>query len=374
MRIGYDAKRIFHNRSGLGNYGRTSLRILPKFYPLNEYHLYTPSPNKELWPGEQKGMPVHVPKRPIDRLFKDYWRAFSMTKQIAQDNLDIFHGLNNELPQGIHKTDVKTVMTVHDLIFLRYPHYYKYIDRTVYRIKSHYSVGIADQIIADTEQTKKDLIHFFSVPAEKIEVIYLSCNPLYYTLVDKEHQAKVKAKYNLPETYILCVGTIEERKNLLSVVKALHQGNIDVPLVAVGRATPYLKNIKEYCATHNLSDRVFFLHHVETIDLPALYQGAQLVTFISFFEGFGFPILEALYSKVPVISSIDGCFSEVGGKSSLYVDPKSVEEIIEAIQRVLQDSSLRQKMITDGYAHAQNFNEDVIAHKMMALYEKVHSS
>ncbi len=373
MRIGFDAKRIFHNKSGLGNYGRNTIRILQKYYPENDYYLYTTSQKNALWSSNDKNIHVCTPNRFLDRQFSAYWRAFSMTNQVALDNLNLFHGLNNELPKNINQKKIATLMTVHDLIFVRFPQYYQAIDRFVYKLKSKYSVGIADKIITDTRQTKEDLITFFKADPDKIDVINLSCNPIFYNSVNKVNIEKIKEKYKLPNQYILSVGTIEERKNLLSVVKAMHMGSIDIPLVAIGRSTKYCDTIKQYVTQNNLKKQFLFYHNIESSDLPAIYQGADLLVFISVFEGFGFPILEALYSKTPVITSTDGCFDEVGGKSSLYVNPYDIDEIQHGIKKVLEDSKLRTRMIKDGYAHAQNFNEDVIAKKMMDVYKEIGS-
>jgi glycosyltransferase involved in cell wall biosynthesis len=144
-----------------------------------------------------------------------------------------------------------------------------------------------------------------------------------------------------------------------------------MPLVAVGRPTPYLAEIKAYIARHDLGKQVLFCHDVETADLPAFYQGASLLIYISMFEGFGFPVLEALYSRTPVITSAGGCFSEVGGPSSVYVNALDNEQIQDAIRRVLGDPALRKKMSDDGCGYAQNFNEDKISEKIMAVYRSV---
>ncbi|MBN1981973.1 MAG: glycosyltransferase, partial [Chitinivibrionales bacterium] len=177
MRIGFDAKRIFYNRSGLGNYGRSLMRMLHTYFPQEYYYLFTPSVTNAVW---QPDIPVTVvtPKRFLDRLMPDYWRCFSVCSDIAADRIDLFHGLNNELPFGSNRLKAKRVMTVHDLIFIRYPHYYNIIDRFIYEKKSRYSLAITDRVIADSIQTKSDLVNFFHLRPEIIEVIYLNCNPL----------------------------------------------------------------------------------------------------------------------------------------------------------------------------------------------------
>jgi len=371
MRIGFDAKRIFFNKSGLGNYGRTTIQLLNKYYPEHDYFLYTPSVRNVVWKQVLNSVHTRIPYRYIDRIFPDYWRAFSLTNQIKKEALNIFHGLNNELPVNINKTDTKTVMTVHDLIFLRYPFYYKNIDRIIYKMKSRYSVGIADRIMAISSQTKEDIVTFFNVDPDKIDVVYQSCSPAFRKDIEIKNIVTILEKYKLPRNYILSVGTIEERKNLLSVIKAVHQGSITVPLVCVGRPTDYIEKLKEYCAIHKLEKRVIFLHNAASEDLPALYRGAEMLVYLSVFEGFGLPILEGLYSKIPVLTSKYGCFCEVGGKSSMYADPTDIDEIQDCIKKILNDKELRLKMINDGLLHAQNFNEEVIAERIMNIYKSM---
>jgi glycosyltransferase involved in cell wall biosynthesis len=235
-------------------------------------------------------------------------------------------------------------------------------------MKSRYGLMRADKIVAISKQTKEDIVNFQHVDASRIDVVYQGCDPIYYQQYDAAEIAAVKKKYGLPEEYMVSVGTIEERKNVLSVVEALHKGRIDFPFVIVGRPTAYSSKVKKYISENKVKNRIILCHSVDMRDLPALYQGAKLFIYPSFFEGFGIPVLEALYSRVPVITTRGGCFSEAGGPSSLYVDPMDTEEIGENINMVLNDSTLRLKMISDGYEFAQRFREETIAENMMRLY------
>jgi glycosyltransferase involved in cell wall biosynthesis len=162
-------------------------------------------------------------------------------------------------------------------------------------------------------------------------------------------------KWMLPGEYILYVGTVEERKNLLSLVRALHQKNIHFPLVVVGRHTHYIKKIKEYIRKHSIQ-HIYFLKEVPVTDLPGIYQMATLFVYPSYYEGFGIPILEALYSRVPVITSKEGCFIEVGGENSQYIDPLNTNELGETLMRLLNDSSLRESMKISGSNMHRNFH------------------
>jgi glycosyltransferase involved in cell wall biosynthesis len=183
-------------------------------------------------------------------------------------------------------------------------------------------------------------------------------------------KAEIAMKYLIPEKFILYVGTVEERKNLLNIVKAIHLRKIDFPLVIVGKLTEYVGIVKAYIESNKIQN-VFFLQGVPNEDLPTLYQMAEVFVYPSIFEGFGIPIVEAITSKTPVITTKGGCFAEAGGKSSIYIDPENPNELGEAMHNVLKNSLLRDSMIIDGYIYAQQFRQDKIAQNIMNVYEKV---
>lgn len=370
MKIGYDAKRAFYNTSGLGNYSRSLLSNLSKYAPEHEYILYKPSrkPTEETF--TQKNIHTVVPSG-LYKHMGSIWRQFGISGLLANSDIDIFHGLSHELPQGIEKTNVKSVVTMHDVIFLRYPELYSASYRLMFKKKYSHACRVADKIVAISEQSKYDVIKYFNVPEENIDVIYQGCNPIYYNKVNSLQQLKIVEKYNLPKQFALYVGTIEERKNVLGIVKAIHEGNIDIPLVIVGRPKNYLKVVKEYINAHNLQSKVIFLHDVPTCDLPAIYQLSSLFVYPSLFEGFGIPILEALNSGTPVITSKGSCFPEVGGDAARYVEYGNTEEMIATINTVLQSSELQSDMAEKGYQQALRFREETLVRQMVDLYSKV---
>jgi glycosyltransferase involved in cell wall biosynthesis len=166
----------------------------------------------------------------------------------------------------------------------------------------------------------------------------------------------------------LYVGTIEERKNLLGIVKAIQVTNINIPLVVVGRKVdPYFKNILSYIAAHKLKN-IVFAESISNIDLPIIYQNAECFIYPSFFEGFGLPILEALVSRTPVITSKGGCFVEAAGPGSYFVDPDNPEMIGKAVLEIVNNKEIRDKMISIGKQYADNFRDDVIVNNYMKLY------
>ncbi len=370
MKIGFDAKRAFYNYSGLGNYSRNVISCLQHNFNEHEYYLYTPSLKKAISFIESENVNIFTPDTKSGRILKSYWRSFLLSKQLIRDGIQIFHGLSNELPAKINDSSIKSVVTIHDLIFIRYPELYNSIDREIYNRKFRYSSEIADIVIAVSQQTKNDLIEYYKTNEKKIKVIYQGCNDRYNINLLKKDIDEVKTKYDLPMDYILYVGTIEERKNLLNVVKALHLGKIDIPLVIIGKTTEYLKEVVNYICK-NLVENTIFLRAVPFEDLPAIYQGAQIFIYPSIFEGFGIPILEALQSGVPVITSKGGCFEEVGGKAAHYVDPMSVDEIIHAIKKIGEDSELRKEMIEKGKSQAKKFSNSLIAQQIMNTYLEV---
>ncbi len=371
MKIAFDAKRAFFNRSGLGNYSRSTIDILRNFYPKNTYILYTPKSIPVIdFVDESEKLKIIAPQSFIWQRLHSLWRSFGIVNNLKCECPDIYHGLSNELPIGIQKSAVKSVVTIHDLIFLRFPQFYKNIDRKIYNFKFRYACEKADKIVAISHQTALDIMQFYRIPESKIEIIYQGCSPTFYKKASFDKKAEVKLKYKLPDNYLLSVGTIEPRKNLLSVVKSLKDLNQDISLVVVGKPTIYLQEIKEYILQNGIKNQILFLHNVANQDLPAIYQAAEMFVYTSLFEGFGIPILEALFSEVPVITSKGACFEETGGESTIYVNPEAIGEIKEAIEYVLADKKQMEKMIVDGLSHAQNFKENRIADNLIAFYKK----
>lgn len=371
MRIGFDAKRAFYNFTGLGNYSRNIINSLYHYFGEHEYYLFTPQLENSIDFIHGDHINVLLPETRTGRIFRSYWRSVLLSKQLEHDQIDIYHGLSNELPVNIHNTKIKTVVTIHDLIFLRYPDLYTIFDRNVYNKKFRYAAEHANKIIAVSTQTKSDLIEFYNIDADKINVIYQSCDNIYQKVVQPDEKIKVKEQYRLPDEYLLYVGTIEERKNLLNVVKALHLGNINIPLVIVGKTTPYLQHVVNYICNH-LVKNIIFLKEVPLKDLPAIYQSASLFIYPSVFEGFGIPILEAMQSGVPVITSKGGCFEEVGGEAANYVDPNNVEDIINALNTLLIDQNRCSEMKDKGYMQAKKFSEEGIARQIMGIYSDLY--
>jgi glycosyltransferase involved in cell wall biosynthesis len=370
MKLGFDAKRFFHNKTGLGNYSRDLIRILAQFHPENSYLLYNPKPKKiDRILIDGKIIIEHLPETKKDKKFSSVWRLISVCSQIKKDKVDLYHGLSGEIPIGLHKTGVKTVVTIHDLIFMRYPNLYSYFDRKIHYYKFKYAANKADLVIAISEQTKKDIVTYLNINPDKIKVIYQGCAPIFKEEIPNEYLELTRSKYQLPNHFILNVGTIETRKNVLSVIKAIKE--IETQLVIIGKKTVYFKEVKNYIFENNIQNKVVFLENVELKELASIYRMASVFIYPSVFEGFGIPIIEALYSKTPVITSKGGCFSEAGGENTVYIDPLNTEEIKGELEEILANSEKRELMKQKGFEFVQKFNDDIIAKNWVETYNEV---
>jgi glycosyltransferase involved in cell wall biosynthesis len=369
MRIGFDAKRAFFNYSGLGNYSRNTIQSLRKYYPEDEYFLYTPHKSASPLLIDIPDSQVIYPRGPAS-VIPSIWRSFLLPGRLRSDMIDLYHGLSNELPFGIHKYGIKSVVTIHDLIFLRYPEWYNRTDRIIYRRKTLYSCRNATRVIAVSNQTKSDIVGFYKIDPEKIDVVYQGCDPRFCKESSQSQKEEVLKKYDLSEGYLLYVGTVEKRKNLLNIVRSIHSERINRPLVVIGRQTGYAGIVKRYIASNGVKD-IRFLENVPGEDLVPLYQMASLFIYPSVFEGFGIPILEALCSKIPVITTEGGCFREAGGEHSLYIDPENTGQIADAIKKVLDNNEFRLNMILKGYDHALRFNDRAVTDNIRKVYMDV---
>lgn len=376
MRIAFDAKRAFRNNTGLGQYSRNLLTALFANYPQHQYYLATPQLGSHYNPPLADNIHTVMPAG-LYKTFAALWRSNAVRHDLKRLDIDLYHGLSHEIPIGLQRTRIRSVVTMHDLIFERYPNQYKALDVAVYRKKFRYACTHADMIIAISQQTQQDLQQFYNVPAEKIKVCYQSCNTSFQQIVTEEQRNAVCAKYSLPKEYFLYVGSVIERKNLLMICKALKHmsGSAAMPLAVIGTGGAYMQQVKQYLQEAGLTNRVLFLSEhaggVVSEDMPAIYQGAAAMIYPSVFEGFGIPILEALWSRTPVITSDISCMPETGGDAAYYINPHNVDEMVHAMQQVATDTNLRADMISKGLVHAANFVPEKCAAAVMQVYQSV---
>lgn len=386
MNIGFDAKRAAQNRTGLGNYSRFVIRILSEKFAGNQYHLYTPKPHRMPYLQEiptLKHLFLHFPPQGIWSRIRSLWRVWGITKDIQKDGIQIFHGLSNELPLNIGTPEqrkmkaggkgCKYIVTIHDLIFIHTPQYYHWIDRQIYNFKFRRACRCADRVIAVSEYTKQEIMHYYHTPESKIDVVYQGCDPVFSQEIEEGKLQEVKARYQLPDKFVLYVGSIEERKNLMLVAKAMAELNrrAAIHVVAVGRHTAYVDQIQDFLKAQGIDHLFHFYHQVPYADLPSFYKWASTFAYPSRIEGFGIPLLEAISSGVPAIGCTGSCLEEAGGPNSIYVNPDDAKGMADAILRTCTDEPLRQHMISEGKKYALNFSDEKLSHDLMTVYESL---
>ncbi|OJU34949.1 MAG: mannosyltransferase [Bacteroidales bacterium 45-6] len=374
MKIGFDGKRAVQNNTGLGNYSRYLVEILSAYFPENHYVLFAPKRCENPRLEKLKCAPnvsFLYPKTYFWKQFSSLWRLFGIKADLKREKPNVYHGLSNELPLGIARAGIKSVVTIHDLIFLRYPDYYKPIDRLIYRFKFRYACRKADKVIAVSECSKRDIVSFFRIPEEKIEVVYQGCHPCFREEVAAEKRMEVSRKYSLPKQYLLYVGTVESRKNLLLVVKALKLLSPEISLVAVGKKTPYQDLVEKYASEHGVANRLQIFNGIPFADLPAFYAQAKAFVYPSFFEGFGIPLVEALSQGIPAIAATGSCLEEAGGPDSIYVDPLDEVALAEKIEKIWHDPEFASSMAKAGKSYVERFSDEEIARQLMAVYSSL---
>lgn len=371
FKIGFDAKRLFCNNTGLGNYSRQLVANYKSICPGDDLSLFSPR-----FPDNADTAPFlgdEYKRIGAKGISASWWRSYGVVKDINKDDVDIYHGLSNELPFNIQKAQCTSVVSIHDLIYKFHPEDFPLFDRTVYDMKFKHSCKASDAIIAVSEHTKKDIIKYFGVDPQKISVIYQSCSPEF----KKERNPKkidwVMKKYNIPQQFILYVGSVIERKNLLSVVKAIKalKGVIKAPLVVIGQGKAYKEKVLQYVKKHQLEDLVIFPGYVSNEDLPYFYQKAKVFVYPSFYEGFGIPIIEALSSRTPVIAANTTSLPEAGGPGAIYINPHEPKEIADGIVRIFTLPQLYTQMINEGYDYVHRFNKDKTSNDLKVFYEKM---
>lgn len=332
LNIGFDAKRLFLNQAGLGNYSRWLVKGLIKQFPENQYHLYTTNVSDVQKDFTGKNIHTHLPHN----LFKSFWRTKGIKKDLLKDKIELYHGLSNELPIGIEKTGIKTVVTIHDLIFKIHPEYYNPIDRAIYDKKFKSACERADKVVAISEHTKASIIEHYKIPAEKIKVIYLDSSARFHYPAEAEQVENIKQKFGLSKPFFLNVGAIGGRKNQLKLVKSFAKvaNQIEQDLVLIGKDGKDSDAIKSIIDKDNLKDRVKHFTSVDDIDLYHLYQASYATVYPSLYEGFGIPIIESYRSGKPVLTSKGSSLEEVAGKAGLLCNPEDIDEMASQLLKL----------------------------------------
>ena len=349
MRIAFDAKRYYHNHTGLGNYSRTLVKGLLETAPETEVLLYDAKALK---------------------------RTFALGAQARKDGATLYHGLSNELPFDIRRSGVPCIVTIHDVCWRTFPGMYHPIDRTLYDLKYGWAARHADCVLAISENTKRDVMHYMNVPEERIRVIYQPVGAAYYTPIT-EAEAKrrlAEAGMDVPGSFMLYVGSVNARKNLLGAVRAmaLLPASCRMPLVVVGDGREYKKKVLEEVGRLGLGDLILWKRCSEATQLQALYTLAHLFVYPSFYEGFGLPVVEAALSGCPVLTSNVSSLPEAGGPDTLQAVPSDTEDIARKMEQGISDTTLRLSMRDGARAYAREmFSPPLLFGKLYELYEEM---
>ena len=370
-RIGFDAKRLFHNGTGLGNYSRSLVRSLKSFYPDNSYILFTPS----ITYSDESFFFTKEFETVTSGMFtsKAMWRTRLILNALMEHDIDIFHGLSHELPIGIEKTKIKSVVTIHDLIYKLFPKDFPFIDKKIYDAKWKNACTNANAIIATSETTKQDIIKNFHIDAKKIHVVYQTCSDIFAQHYSSKEKDETLKKYGFPRNYMLYVGAIMDRKNVLSLVEAYNKirNKIDIPLIIVGKGREYYKQLVTYIEKNNLQDKISLRTDIGNDILPIIYQSAEFFLYPSKYEGFGIPVLEAFKSGTPIILSNTSSLPEVAGNAGYYVDPYKIESIAQAMLDLHENANLRNHLINEGFERVKDFTLENFAKKTLAVYDSI---
>ena len=299
------------------------------------------------------------------------WRMWHIGRDLERGDVELYHALAGLVPLGLERRNIRSVVTVHSLEFLRLRRLFSPIYNFYRRAIMLSSMRRADRIIAASECVKQDLMRYLHIDADKIDVIYGGCHRRFSEPVTELEMERVKERYNLPERYLLVAGRHNARKNLNHIIETLPQMDSDLDIVIVGRGTAETESLVRRMKALGVEDRVRLLYGVADEDMPAIYHGATAYLMLSLYEGFSTTIVEALTVGVPVIASRGSSLEEVGGPDSIYVKPGDQAALLAAINSVVGSEELRQQMIERGKEYAQRFRPEVIAYNLLNCYRRI---
>jgi glycosyltransferase involved in cell wall biosynthesis len=370
MTIYFDLSAAAHCRAGLGRYAESLGRALLPLLADRLAFFY----NAEAGVEPVEGF-AGLPTRTVSLGYKP-WRMAVWLGQLARVPFNrllpgaaLYHATEHLL---MSLRGVPTVLTVHDLIFRRYPAHHKPLNRWYLNLTMPLYCRRATRIIAVSEQTKRDIVDAYGIPPDKITVIYEAAAPGFQPQ-SAEAVARARGRYRLPPRYLLSVGTIEPRKNLGRVLTAFErlrsEGLVDA-FVIVGKRGWLYDDFFAQLEHSPAKEAVIFPGWVEDGDLPAIYAGAAATAFPSEFEGFGLPALEGMACGAPVVCSNTSSLPEIAGDAALLVDPADTDEIAAALRRVLSDPALADELRRRGHAQAARFSWERAARETAQVYER----
>ncbi|MBN1679051.1 MAG: glycosyltransferase family 4 protein [Anaerolineae bacterium] len=373
--IGIDYTAAYEQGAGIGRLVRELITALAAHDSATPYRLFVAGASRQTLPPPP-GVNFHWhPTRITPLWFARIWHRFRVPLPVEAfvGRVNLFHATDFTLPPTLPGT--RTILTVHDLSYVRAPEtatpvLKAYLDTVVPR-----SVRRAFHILADSQATKDDLIELYGTPPEKITVLLSGVTARFRPVADEQMRLAVCQRYTIPDNpYIFSIGTVQPRKNytrLIQALLALGPGFKDIHVVIAGGRgwldDPIYRTVEET----GLADRVHFIGFADDDDLPVLYSGAACLAYPSLYEGFGFPILEAMACGTPVVTSTVSSMPEVAGDATLLIDPYDVDALAGALRRLLSDSGLRDDLAERGFKQAAKFTWEQSAQHLRQIYTTI---
>lgn len=376
MRVGIDATALPSQLGGAGNYVTNLVRALPRIDQASEYVVFT-QPNHSAHFDSSR---VHVIQVSLgSRLLRIVWEQTVLPALVQKYRLDLLHSPHYTMPL---LKPCPTVVTFHDMTFFLYPEMHQAYKRVFFRKVIHWSARRADAIIADSISSRQDILRLLNLDGARVTAVPLGVSDAFRTSLDVRETRKARQKYHLPSPFILSVGVLEPRKNLTGLLRAfktLVDRGVEHSLVIVGKRGWGYAEIFKSVKTFGLLERVIFPGYVPEIDLPSLYSAADLFVYPSFYEGFGLPVLEAMGCGVPVVTSNLSSMPEIAGDPSassgqtaaVLIDPHDDQALADAMQRVLTDRALHDRLAREGHARSRSFSWERTARETLAVYQRV---
>lgn len=373
--IGFDAKHANRGNTMQSSYARFTIDALSQACPKSAYfrmYIEKSEPHSDYEAlAERANVESMEPDGVHWRKLVWLWRMWHIGRDMERGDVDLYHALAGLLPYGLARRNIRSVVTVHSLEFLRLRRLFSPIYNFYRRAIMLSSMRRAERIVAVSDCVKRDIVRYLHIDADKIDVIYGGCHRRFSEPVTEVEMARVKERYNLPDRYLLVAGKHNARKNLNHIIETLPQISEDVDIVIVGRGTPQTASLVRRMKALGVENRVRLLYGVADEDMPAIYHGAIAYMMLSLYEGFSTTIVEALTVGVPVIASRGSSLEEEGGPDSIYVGSDDRKGLLAAIKRVLEDEELRIRMIERGREYAQRFRPEVAAYNLLNCYRRI---
>lgn len=369
MRIGIDTRLLHYDRGGISQYILQLIQSLGEIDRKNQYHLFSSRKgNEDYRPDGSINFFQHSVWTPSHNRFERWALGF----EVAPYRLDVFHS-PDFIPPAIGAK--RRLITIHDLNFLLFPEYVNPESHRYYTQQIKWAVQEADHISADSHHTRADLIELLKVSPDKITTIHLAAKPIFSQVQTRAAIETTLKKFNIPDRFILFVGTLSPRKNARTLVQAyyhvLHESGIHTPLILVGSKGWQYEELTIAIGELDLSKNIQVLSDVTDEELAHLYSAAGVFALPSYYEGFGLPPLEAMHCGCPVIVSDRGSLPEIVGEAGIILDPDDIDLWAESLVTVLTDQEVRASLIRAGHSQSKKFSWQKTAEATLELYELV---